>query len=680
MTSPSPGTITLRHVAALAAGWTAVLAILLASRGVVADVAHLFPEDLPPNPYFVPSEFLRLYVVLPVSILAGVAFLLAPGILWSLARGRTESASGTVLGGFCAAFLLHLLAMAFAALVAPRPTPPGVFLMVEIGLAAALLVNLGLRVRAGRKLCWPLSQPGERRRVAWMAALPVAACVLLLPALFWEDCTADGMEALEMGRSLAWKSVPWLPTGRSGAGLGIGMISMAYPTHFMIQLFGPVEAVSRLPLLLYLPVLFAGLTALVEAAAPRRLRALEELAIVAAMAGLVVTLGYSASYDPYTADVAAPTAFETLTLLCMTGVLWAFWTDRPATVIVFALLCYFARPTGLLFLGLLGAATWIFDPPQRGRAVRQIGGAVAACMLAFVLYELGYLRTTMEPGSIAYASSTIRSRFQYLQLLDPERVLWVAVPCGVLPFVSLLTFGGSDRRARVLSVVVLSYFLFFLPHAFVSLHHFVPAMALPLVVFWRGRVQGADSPWPARVALAAAVAAVWISLPPRTQPFRGTRNIGRRVEFTAGALDGDWESYRRRLRSIDGFDTLFPPDWEVYDPVSQWASNPLGALHHSADPGEGPPDYRVQPAGDPAPEGWIRAGEKGGYAGFARDEVIWARDRAAGHDTDFRCPLYEIPRETLFPHAGIPAGAYTVNLKRVPLVGRLFGAGSADEE
>ena len=58
---------------------------------------------------------------------------------------------------------------------------------------------------------------------------------------------------------------------------------------------------------------------------------------------------------------------------------------------------------------------------------------------------------------------------------------------------------------------------------------------------------------------------------------------------------------------------------------------------------------------------------------------IWVRDADVleGHRrnppaTDFASPIYRIPRETLFRHVGVPAEDYDLNLKRLPVVGRLF--------
>ena len=57
---------------------------------------------------------------------------------------------------------------------------------------------------------------------------------------------------------------------------------------------------------------------------------------------------------------------------------------------------------------------------------------------------------------------------------------------------------------------------------------------------------------------------------------------------------------------------------------------------------------------------------------YVKDLERWRRDRYRELRTDYRSVVYEIPRETLFRHLGAPAGNYTINLKSVPLLGRLF--------
>jgi hypothetical protein len=143
------------------------------------------------------------------------------------------------------------------------------------------------------------------------------------------------------------------------------MIPMAYPVHWFVTLFGPVEASARLPMLLYLPVLFCLLIQVIEWRSPCILGCAEEAALCLALAIYTVTMSYNASYDPYFADIAAPAAFETLTVICILATIYFLWNGRSGWFFFFALMSYLCRSTGLLMLGLLGVVIVWCVPEHR---------------------------------------------------------------------------------------------------------------------------------------------------------------------------------------------------------------------------------------------------------------------------------------------------------------------------
>ncbi|TFH67087.1 MAG: hypothetical protein E4G90_00120, partial [Gemmatimonadales bacterium] len=253
---------------------------LLLTRGIPAAVRDSYPGALPAHPYFVPDHAVLLYLLLPVACLAAVLVLVLPGIFLVLALGRDERLEAVVVKGLGVSLAVHFVTTALAKTFFPRPIDPATFLALIIGAGVVAWGILVARLSGKGELRWPASDGTTHRRLGWMAALVVVTVAVLLPILFWQDLNPDGFEAIEIGRSLSWTVLPRFLTKSGLVGLGIGMLPMAYPIHWFVMLFGPIEAAARLPLVLYLPVLFASILALIELRSPRRLGRFEETAIV----------------------------------------------------------------------------------------------------------------------------------------------------------------------------------------------------------------------------------------------------------------------------------------------------------------------------------------------------------------------------------------------------------------
>jgi hypothetical protein len=668
-----PGSLTLRRMPVLGLTIAIVVGTGLGLRGVLRSVADLYPDALPPQPFFVPAHALLLYLAMPLALLGAVGMLLAPGFLLALVAGGSRRFGMLAAASFGGALLLRALSHAALKLSGVVPLEVGTFTLTEVALDAALLGLLALRLQSGRPVALP-AEPEDRRRLGWMVAIVVLTAVLLLPALFWQDLTDDGLEALEIGRSLATHIVPRFPTSPSGLlGLGIGMLTMAYPNGWFVSLIGPVEAAARLPLALYLPLLFAVITGLIECRSPRRLGVMAEGSIVLVLAAFVVTMVFSASYTTYSADASAPAAFETLTVLCIAATILFAWEGRTGWMLGFALLAYFARPTGLLVLGLLALGTVALSPAERRGQLIRLGGAIALCLGAAVLYEKVFLPRAAHGLGVAYASGSILNRVRYLTFTDVRRVLYLVVPGGILPALALLTWRRQDPLARQLTLFCVLYFLFFYPQAFIALHHFVPVMILPVVVYWRVALAG-NARWPGGAAALAAALSLVISLPRSFPLDRSIRALGKATDVRVGNLNGDWPAYRQALHGRIGLSSLFHPEWEVANPARERVGAPLGMLYY-ASRGRTAADtvnYVIQLEGAAPPAGFTAVAMKGGLAVFVRDTARWRRDRETPPRPDFRAALYDIPRSTLYRFIGVPEHAYQLDLARVPGLWRLF--------
>ena len=154
---------------------------------------------------------------------------------------QAGSWSGVAARGFLASYatrvVLHSVIKLFGA-----PLTPGVFWAVEALMLTGASAILLVRWRKGA-----VRVPfGPMRRVALIVVLPVVVTLVLLPQIFWQDFTEDGLEALEAGRSLSHYVVPRFPNDSGFMGLGIGMLSMAPPVSWFIQLLGPVNGNRKL--------------------------------------------------------------------------------------------------------------------------------------------------------------------------------------------------------------------------------------------------------------------------------------------------------------------------------------------------------------------------------------------------------------------------------------------------
>ena len=648
-----------------------VSGLAAATRGIVPTATTLFADALPSSPYFVPQHFILLYVGVPLSILAALALVTAPGVLLVLTAGGDSSSARFVVRSFGAAFAANVVLLSALKLIGLQMSDHR-FVAAQIGITGLLAVLLAIRVWKGQRVAWPLADHVERRRLCWLVAIPLAAALVLLPVILWQDLTEDGIEALEIGRSLTTFIVPRFAHAAEFSGLGNPLLSASLPVSWFVALYGPIEAAARVPLLLYLPVLFMAVLALIEWRSQRRLTLGEESAVALALAIFVVTMGYSASYDPYSADLATPAAHDTLLLISLTGAVLFLWSSRPAWFLLFALMGYFVRPTGLLSILFLGMTGAIFLPrSELARVLAMTGLAALACLVAGFLYE-SYLHAAASGRPIAYAGGSLLERVRFLQFGDLRRAFFVAIPAGLIPSLALFYVRRQDPYARMLTAFTVLYFFFFYLQAFVALHHFAPAMILPIVVLWRIVLQGPSRRWLKPAVYAAAAVCLVLSLPRSFEVLRAYRVIGSSISFAIGSYEGDYSSYRSAIEARTLIFDLFPAEWDVRDPAIEFVGAPTSMMRYSFVRDGGDVNYVVQPPAEKIPAGFTRvAGDERGSVSV-RDTARWRRERFSPPRTDYRSPVYDIPRETLFEFVGRPARNYDVNLRRLPFLGRLF--------
>jgi hypothetical protein len=656
--------VTRRVVACLGLLLAASWGVVYLGASVASQVADLYPLRLPDFPYFQSNHAVLLYGLLPLVFMAVLFSLLSPGIFLVLGFAKARRWTELIILGFGASFLLHLLVSTGLKIIVQGAVNSGKFLAAEAIASALTLAILAWRVYRGAKLSWPLGQKRDRRRLYWTITIPIVGLLALIPVIFWQDPSADGFGALESGRSLSARLLPRYPSNIADGlpGPGVGMIAMAYPIHWFVMFFGLIEATPRLPILLYLPVLFCLLIQLIEFDSPRSLGLVEEAALFLALAIYTVTMSFNASYDVYFADIASPAAFETLTVVCMLASIYFLWSGQDLWFFYFALLGYLSRPTGLMVLGLAGVSIAFCARERLQGCLIRIAVALGMCLVVGFLYEKVVVPSVAGTSMIGYSSSSVIARFHFLNLDDFSRINFALFPSGILPFMSLFALRWQDSLGRVLSVLTVMYFAVFYVPAFVALHHFVPVMIFPLVVFWRLYLFHVDHL--RRIVLpAAAVAAgvsLWLSLPRHFEINRIHREIGQATDYRVAEYSIDY----RKINHADLMLKLVSPDWDVKDPFQELVASPYTIIFYALKPKDSHSNinYIVQLLREPPPSGFTKIADDGVAGLYVRDLQQWQKDRFRSLRTDYQSKLYYIPRTTLFPHWGVREGKYSVDL------------------
>jgi hypothetical protein len=516
------------------------------------------------------------------------------------------------------------------------------------GLAALALARPGAALRLTRR---------DAHTLAAAAAGTFAVLVGFAPKLLWETFNGDGAHAYESARMLLHRTLPfWGPdAGAMASYPGVTSFLSSYPTAWFIRLFGEIEASARIPYLLFLAAgLFAGLVAVIEARTEDRGPRTEGEANSAgvrtawllwpALIVLTAVLGFSATYNPYHADLALPATQDALVLAWFLGFAWAFLTRRHAWMLLFAGLTYATSPAGQLLLGFWLVAAALFQRPFPVRTLAVAAGAVAlwvvvAKLSPAVLTALGQT----APGT-EHATGSLARRLLNVQWRHWRRLAWAVVPGGILPALAVPLFWRQDRTARTIAATAAASFAFFYVQGRVSLHYFVPAMVLPLAVFWRMVPAAFPTRRLAPVVAGAALLALVASLPRHTDPHLAARAVGARIE---DRLPGYDVAAPAALRRSELLSTLFPRDAHHTVPDSSYGGSPLSWYYYAH---RAPATRRVAyvlASDSLPPAGTLRVASAHGIGLFLADPAALAQDRALRPASGI-ARLYRIDKRTLF--------------------------------
>ncbi|MGH8550922.1 MAG: hypothetical protein ACRERU_20445 [Methylococcales bacterium] len=619
----------------------------------VAGLVDLYLGVLPENPRFIPDHALLLYLITPLTVCAAVIFLLSPGMLLALLTGDSTNISDFILRAFLAGFLLRISSNAIPKLFGLTVTPE-MFIQLEV---LTLVALLGLLWRKRNNLAHiPWTAAREGWRLVRLLLLPAVFVVFFIPEFFWSDIIGDGFETLYSGISLSSYIIPRFATPTGVYGLGIGLLSHAYPVFWMVNLFGYTEFAARLPIALYLVPLSAAFIALAEWHSCRRLTRIEELALFLGISSVIVTLGLNSSYFSYSTDFAAPLAVECLTVLAFAAIIYMGWTGRTGCMIGYATLAFFNRPSTNVILGFLIIASFLARDTGWQRRIIGLSATIAICMISGYLYEQLFLANFVVDKIEGYGTRSLLDRVRFLRFDDFRRLLYVLIPAGFLPGLALFAYPKQDVFARQVTILVLLYFGLFYIRAYYSLHHFAPVMLLPLVVLWRILLQRDPKALITVATIGALVLAIRIAIPTGYKVAREGRDLAYSIDFRIGVVGGSLRDTRRLFQSTLALNHVFPSLWQNVKPEEKRIieTGQLIAYHSSSR--QHPtiePNYRVQYTSDPPPENWHRGAGTGKLddgrltVAYIRDLDLWQQQVNNPPSAAFASPVYAIPAASM---------------------------------
>jgi len=456
---------------------------------------------------------------------------------------------------------------------------------------------------------------------------------------------------------------------------GINGITYGYPPSWFIRLFGETPAASRLSFLLFMPLLTAGVAAIAEGRGNGTLKTPAIALITASIVSFALVMAYSATYNPYCADISMPGVHDALVMAFMLGALNALLRDNHRWAAAFTLLALLTSPAALMMCAATITGLFLARRPFPWRYVVGVGLGFVACVVtvAALPHLLRALDVELPGDGQEHGAANLLGRYRTLALLDYERFGFALIPCGLYPVACLLFWRRSDRFTRALMIASGVVFLAYYVLARTSLHYYVPAMLLPLAAFWRQRAQ---QPLGRGVVVACAGAlavSLWLGLPAEPGIYVASHQIGRSLDVSEfeGYEDGDLEVLRASelmLRVLSGVGTE-----EV--PSIIYGGGPTGWVHYAYQPAARRVEkrYKLSRVGTPAPPGAIVAARDHEFVIYVHDRAGWERDRVQKPPGSRGKDIYQIPRHILFNHTVKKERAGYIHLSMPDWLSSLLG-------
>jgi hypothetical protein len=615
---------------------------------VNAGMSALLPNIDTADAYFSLIRPGLQYIAMPVVLLSSMMLVMAPGLLLVAAAGRMTNIYLWTSQAFVISLIGISVMTAIIQSLTGQPLVGRSFVLAVICLALPGALAFVVRTMQG-KIVRRVNTGCLARETAVLLGVPVLFAVALTPKFFWEAFTGDGAHTYEAARLLLYQVWPfWSDMAGTISGWpGINGITLLYPVSWFMRIFGLSESGVRLPLILFLPVLYAGIRVVIETNRIQHLKPVETVLIWTSILSFALVMSYSAAYNPYSADIGMPATHDMLVMIFFLGAIGAWIRKKYGELTAWIMLTLATSPASLVMIAAALVGILVAKRPWRWKLSFQYGLAFLACLVAlFVLPYLLALFGVPEPGT-EHGTGLLRY-FAFIALGDFERFLYAFLPVGLYPVIGVLAWRGADEAGRVMIAVTVLVFAMYYVIGASSLHHFVPAMVLSVVVFWR-RFHANQLGTSRLIACAiTAIIAVWYALPSGSGIYTATRDIGTRLD--ASGFPGYHDMDQRAIGASDGLTALFPTDANAEVPEKRYGDSPLAwnyyAQHAYADAST--KSYVLAPADKEAPKGATEVGRNEIAAVYVMDDAQWELDKKLQPTHSRGKQVYQIDRDVLF--------------------------------
>ena len=640
----------------------AALPALLFGPSVMEAGAGLHELAYSPNPYFVLSQAHLLYIAAPLVALSSFALLLGPGLMLAIALGRARTMAEWMVSGFAFSLFIVTLGAILVQAILTEPLTGWTFGLMAL---VCTLVSAHFAWLVSRE--WPhrFTMPAFDRTdlatlgiAGGMGAIIIAA---LAPKFFWESFNGDGLHFFESARLMLLQPLPFWPesAGDFATWPGIKSVLCVFPASWLVRLFGEYEVALRLTYMLILIPLYCALNGVIEHGQRRRMRITERLLLAGALALFTLVMAFSASEDPYNADIALPGVQDALLLLFFCGYLLEFLRGRTQGVVISVALLYLTSPNALPMLGAWLIGVTLFIRPVPWRLMFYTVGALFAMIVLEALAPHAFALIHITPPGSEHSTGDLVKRLVHLQFDQLVRFAWAFVPVGILPGLALfIAWRWQDRVTRALALAGLILFAFYYLQYRSALHYFVPATILALVAYWRTLIalpEGVVARAAPATTLSMLLIGFALSWPTASHPVMASRDVGTQIEDrTTGYKSGDPATFER----VNIEQALFPRPSDPRVPDKAYGGHPQiwNYYAHRTDAPAFPRNYVLQPADyPPVPLARLIAIEDG-LAVYVRDEAYWKKQASVILPATSGSMLYYIPKDVLFtngPHSAL---------------------------
>ncbi len=628
----------------LAASLPAFLAPWIGRRMVA-----LIPDVDPEAAYFTTLEPMLLYFLMPVAVLGSLFLVMAPGLLLVRALGRGKDLWTWLLEGFVFSLFAVSLTAAVTQEIMGQPLMGISFVAVTYGLL--VVCSLVYLARAG--IVSKQFGAEDRRRspgLVLLGVLSVALVVVLTPKFFWEALNGDGAHSFEATRLLMHQSFPfWQPeAGVVSSWPGANGLTVAYPASWFMRMFGENEASVRLVYLLYFSLLIAGVVAIAEAGRKRVLNIGQLMLVSGSILCFSVVMAYSATYDPYCADISMPGTHDALNMIFLFGAIASLARREMIWALCWTVLALLTSPAALLVIVAMILGVLVSRRPFAWRlCFRHMMGLIAAlviiAMLVQVFKAVGGLEAGEEHGSLG-----MLKRYKVLALLDMDKFLWALLPCGIYPLICFFFWRTSDQLCRSLMIATGITFLAYYVMARVSIHYFVPTMLLPLAAYWRQehRVnQNAGLLWFSAFLIGFTT---WLAAPTGSGIYVASRQIGQSIDVSG--LPGYEEMKPSVFRGAEMLTRLFRKSSAAKGSLVGYRGSPLSWLHYAHDEGAQnvEKNYELVSEDSVRSSQGIKVAEEGGFALYVYNRRKWMKDKSMPVSHSRGGSVFQVPLQILF--------------------------------